>query len=739
MPNYIETHHSVEDEQVIHLRDYFLVLLKRKWLILSIMLLAILAAAVKSFTAVPYYTAYSQVLLERSKGNQGLDLQYYSYEPNFLGTQSEIIRSVNVGKRVVDNLGLSKKYKHYFIIDESQNSFLSSLKLLIKGLFKSVSDVLTSTEKIDGSSYAELELIAEPLSDEDIIARQISANLQVSPVSGTKIVTISYSDKNPAMAQMIANAAVKGYIDEVLEIKLSSSSYSLQWMTDKAQQEMEKLERAERALQKYMRDNDLVTVENRLTIYPQRLSDFGSQLSIAESERKEYEDLLAQIQVAGKDFDQLENIPVFADSKVLKGIREEIYKANQKIKELSKKYGRKHPLLIKAKDDVNVLKKEKQFEIQRIVDSTKHAYDLLLSKENNIKELLSETKGEVLNLNEKFIQYSILKREVDASRLVYETLQSNIKKESVTEQAQNVNIWVIKDADLPLSQSYPNKKRALLLGMLLGVFSGVGLAFIVEYLDNTVKSENELEKRYGKPVLGSVQKIDTKDVTIETYVLQQMLSPVAESYRLIRSGLLLSSAERPPKSILVTSMGQGEGKTSTAINIARIMALDNRKVLVIDCDMRRPRVHTLFDIENEKGLSSYLSGNIVEIVLDTVNDQNLSVITSGPIPPNPTELLSSQKMRELVEQMTEQFDFVLLDSPPVQSVTDALALSTIAEGTVVVVQYGKTTYDMLNSGMKKLTDVNAQTFGFVLNGFKYSKGSSYYSSGYSGYYADYAD
>lgn len=739
MPNYIETQKSVEDEQIIHLRDYLLILLKRKWLILSVMLLAVLAAAVKSFTAVPYYTAYSQVLLERNKGNKGLDFQYYSYEPEFLGTQSEIIRSVNVGKRVVDNLGLSKRYKQYFISDEDENSFVASLKLSIKELFKNVYAFLTSAEKIDGSSDAEFEIISEPLSDEELIARQISAGLQVSPVSGTKIVTISYSDKNPAMAQMIANAAVKGYIDEVLEIKLASSSYSLQWMTDKAQQEMEKLERAERALQKYMRDNDLVTVENRLTIYPQRLSDFGSQLSIAESERKEYEDLLAQIQVAGRDFDQLENIPVFADSKVLKSIREEIYKANQKIKELSKKYGRKHPLLIKAKDDVYVLKKEKQFEIQRVVDSTKHAYDLSLSKENNIKELLSETKGEVLNLNEKFIQYSILKREVDANRLVYETLQSNIKKESVTEQAQNINIWVVKDADLPLSQSYPNKKRALLLGMLLGVFGGVGLAFIVEYLDNTVKSENELEKRYGKPVLGSVQKLDTKDVTIETYVLQQMLSPVAESYRLIRSGLLLSSAERPPKSILVTSMGQGEGKTSTAINIARIMALDNRKVLVIDCDMRRPRVHSLFDVANEEGLSSYLSGNIGEIVIDTVNDQNISVVTSGPIPPNPTELLSSQKMRELVEKMVEQFDFVLLDSPPVQSVTDALPLSTIAEGTVVVVQYGKTTYDMLNSGMKKLTDVNAQIFGFVLNGFKYSKGSSYYYSSYSGYYADYAD
>ena len=182
-------------------------------------------------------------------------------------------------------------------------------------------------------------IASEPMSDENKIARMISAGLEVSPVKDTKIVSIGYSDKNPAMAQMITNAVVKAYMDEMLEIKLATSSYQLTWMTDKAEQEREKLERSERSLQKYMRDNDLVTVEDKLTVYPQRLNEFSSQLSRAEAERKELEALLRQIQAAGQDFDKLEKIPVFADSQVLTEVREEIYQANQKIKELSKKYG----------------------------------------------------------------------------------------------------------------------------------------------------------------------------------------------------------------------------------------------------------------------------------------------------------------------------------------------------------------------------------------------------------------
>ncbi|BDD87649.1 GumC family protein [Desulfofustis limnaeus] len=729
---------DIGDEQEIHLRDYLKVIRKRLPIIIAILVLVALASIVKVFTAVPIYSASTQVLVERNYGTRGLSQDYYRYEPEFLDTQSALIRSVNVGRRVVDKLDLTGRYRSLFIPEreERKPSFLAEVKKTVKGWIKNaLSFVLSADKPPTGVAGMDGELPEiEPLTEEEMFARMVSGGLLVTPVPNTKIVSISYSHTNPVMAQMVANAVVQAYMDEILEIKVATSSYQLQWMTAKADQEREKLERAERALQQYMRDNDLVTVENRLSVSPQKLTEFSSQLSRAEAERKEVEALLAQIREAGDDFDKLENIPVFAENKVLKDLREKTYKARQNITDLSKKFGPKHPTMIKAQEEIDNLQKERRFEVQRVVSSTQNAYQLADSKARNLQELIDETKSEILDLNEKFIQYSILKREVDSSRMLFDTLQTSIKQEGVTEQSQSVNIWVVKEADMPMAPSHPNKRRTVLLGIILGLFGGVGLAFLIEYLDNTVKSEAELERRYGITVLGSVEMLGKPEDHIESYVVRHPLSPLAESYRLVRSSLLLSSAEKPPGVILITSMMQEEGKTATTINLARILAQTGKKVVVIDGDLRRPRMHTLFKMRLDNGLSSYLTGNSPKPAIVPVPGEDVALLTSGPKPPNPAELLSSKKMVELLQSLRQQFDFVLIDSPPVQSVTDGLALSKIADGTIVVVRFGKTTYELLNGGLKKLADVRGNILGFVLNGLKQRDARGYYY-GYTSTYA----
>ena len=573
-----------------------------------------------------------------------------------------------------------------------------------------------------------------PKSDEEIIAEKISDGLAVTPVKNTKIVSISYSDTDPAMARLVADAIVKAYMDEMLEIKLSTSSYSIKWMTDKAREEREKLEHSERELQRFMRENNLVTVEDKLTVLPQKLSEFARQISIAEAEEKELKDQLAQIQVAGKDLDKLEKIPALASNEVLKSIRERIYKANQTIQELSKKYGPKHPKMIKATDELRILNNEKRFEVDRILSSITNSYDLAASKEKSMKELLAQTKGEMLGSNEKFMQYQIMKRDVDSNRVMYETLQAGIKKEGVTEQSQSVNIWVMKKAELPEEPSTPNTKRNLIVGLILGLLGGTGCAFFVEYLDNTVKGAQELEETFGLTVLGSIEEIREKNKDINAFIAQNPLSPLAESYRLIRSGLLLSSAEHPPKTMLVTSMNAQEGKTSTTANIARILAQSGSRVLIIDCDLRRPRMHEIFGRKNEIGLSSFLSGSTETNIIQKIENENICIISSGPIPPAPADLLGAAKMKQFIRQLADKFDFILLDSPPVQSVTDSLVLSQYVDGTIVVVRAGKTTNEDMAGGMKKLRDVQTRFLGFVLNGVKTQEmGNSYY--GYSSYYA----
>jgi capsular exopolysaccharide synthesis family protein len=263
----------------------------------------------------------------------------------------------------------------------------------------------------------------------------------------------------------------------------------------------------------------------------------------------------------------------------------------------------------------------------------------------------------------------------------------------------------------------------------------MGLAFLVEYLDNTIRSEKDLTMRYNLTVLGTVEQVKGSGEDIESYINRNPLSPLAESYRLIRSGLLLSSAEHPPRSILVTSMSPKEGKTSTLSNIARILSQDGKKVLVIDCDLRKPRLHSLFSMDNKMGLSNYLSGNLEGNLIYSIPGEDIKLIPSGLIPPNPAELLNSVKMKRLVEEMVKKFDFVLLDSPPIQRVTDSLALSQVVEGTIIVVRAKKTTFEMLQSGMKKMSDVNTNFLGFVLNGMSKSDSSGGYYAGYNTYYA----
>lgn len=732
-----ERFYEEEAEQEIHLRDYLLILQKRKFIVLTLLALVFLTTAIVTFSTTPIYTSAVEVLIERNRGTPGLESQYYYYDPDFLETQSSIVKSAKVARRVVDSLKLATTYRSYFLEEKKDEpSFFASIRA---GIRESLGSLLATVKKIGeeptGQGDGEPLVVSEPMTDEDLIASMIQGRLLVSPVKNTKIISISYSDKSPAIAKLVADAVAKAYMDELLDMKLTTSRYALQWMTAKAQEERNKLEASEKAMQEYMRANDLVTIENKLAITPQRLSDFSSQLSKVQAERKNLEGILRQIEAAGKNVAQLENIPSFADNAVLKGVREALFKARQNIGDLSKKYGEKHPLMIKANDELSELQGQQQAEVNRVIAATRNAYELAKSQEKNLEDLLASTKSELLNLNEKFIQYSIMKRDVDANRVVYEALTANIKKEGVTEQSQSVNVWVIKNASLPGGPSKPNKKRNLALGLVLGLMAGIGCAFLIEYLDNTIKSDKDFETRYGLSVLGTIEKLKEKSKKIESYIVQKPISPIAESYRLVRSGLLLSSPEEPPRTILVTSMGQGEGKTSTTINIARVFAQGGKKVLIIDCDLRRPRVHTVFSMQNDKGLSNYLSGNLQENIIHKVAGEEIFAITSGPIPPNPSDLVGSKRLRTLLEKMREHFDFIIIDSPPVQLVTDSLVLSHLVDGTLLVVKAGGTTYDMVQSGLKKLRDVQCRILGVVLNGVGKNHGGGYYYSGYSSYYA----
>ncbi|MEN8140631.1 MAG: polysaccharide biosynthesis tyrosine autokinase [Thermodesulfobacteriota bacterium] len=724
------------EESEIHLRDYLRVIKKRKAIVLTFAVITIAVVLLATLATTPLYRASAEVLIERNydtelTGGRG----YVPYDPEFYGTQFNIIQSKNVVRRVVEKLQLDSRYRHYFLQPE-QTSLFQPIK---DGLGAIISALLPAAGEEDGEAGGAAALTPEKLSDAEIITGMIRGGMAAKPINNTKIVVISYLHENPAMAQLVVNNIAEAYMDEMLDIKTHASNYTIEWMTLKAGEEKTKLEGSEKALQQYTRDQDLVTVENKMAIIPQKLREFSSQLSRAQAEARQLQDVYQQISDAGDNLAALEAIPSFTANATLQAMRDDILKAQQHIGELSKKYGPKHPLMIKAVDERDMLVREKKNEIIRIKRTTENDYKLATAKAVNVQALLDLTKNDLLNLKERFIQYDILKREVDTNRVLYDALVSRIKQQSASEQTQTVNIWVVKKADLPMGPAKPRKGRNMMLALILGVFGGVGMAFFVEYLDNTVKSPEEVERRMGVPILGVIPVPAKKDDDAVAIVKNDPKSLLAESYRSMRSQVLLSSAEHPPAAMLVSSVTPQEGKTTTAANFSRILAQADNSVLVIDCDMRKPRLHKVFGVANQEGLSNFLSGAIEAPPIATAIGDNVHLITSGPIPPNPAELLSSRNMVSLLEGARAKYDHVILDSPPVMSVTDGQILSRLVDGTVLVARSGQATWEQLQHGVKMFTDVHAHLLGIVLNGVEKGHADGYYYQGYYSYYGDEQD
>lgn len=717
------------DEKEIHLRDYLRIVSKRKNTAVTFFLITFIVVVIGTFTATPIYRAATKVMVERNTSTAlGAGYRYTPYDPEFLETQYQIIKSAAVTQKVVQGFNVEKMYGTFFSKEESKQSILTTSVSWLKGLYSSFKEMIGIEKLTSESQKPGNDPI--PLTKAEQMERFIQGGISVHPVQNSRVVEISFMSDNPALAMTISNALARAYIDELLDMRMETSSYSIRWMTKKAEAQRKKLEDSEKDLTKYQKDNDIITIEDRMTVLPERLSELSRRLTKSETDKKELGAVYNQIKSINRN--DLETIPAIAENLSIDSIKKQIITSEQKISELSKKYGKKHPVMISAKDELIGLQEKKKSEIQKAVQTIKNQYQLAISNENNLRTLLNETKFEATNLNEKYIQLKILKREVETNRYLYDALVKKMKEKGLTEENQSVNVWVIEKAVLPQFAASPNKKKNLLLAILLGIFGGVGLAFFLEYLDNTVKSPEDIEDRYDIPVIGTIGLFKNKKETVVETVLKQSSSPLSENFKSLRTSVFLSSADRPPKNLLVTSMSPGEGKSSVSASLAATVAATGKKTLLIDADMRRPVQHKNFSIENTSGLSLFLAGVTSKDLIHKEVVENLDIISSGPIPPNPSELLSSERIVNMVKKLNQTYDMIIIDSPPLISVSDALILSRHVEGTIVVSSAGSTTYEMLNKGLKLFNENGSTLTGMVINKFDAKKSGYYY--GYGDYY-----
>ncbi|MBW2593388.1 MAG: polysaccharide biosynthesis tyrosine autokinase [Deltaproteobacteria bacterium] len=437
----------------------------------------------------------------------------------------------------------------------------------------------------------------------------------------------------------------------------------------------------------------------------------------------------------------LDAIPEVLTNELIREIKKMEVGLYNRMSELSKKYGRKHPQMVAIDSELTDLKKRKIREVKRVVNSLRNEFKLALAREDSLKKSLAQQKNESLELNKKAVQYGVLQRQAVSSRHMYDLLIRRFKETSLTEEIKTANIRIIDPAEVPGGPIKPNKRRNILLALVVGLTLGIGLAFLLEYLDNTIKFPEEVRNYLKIPYLGPVPAYAIDGAAggkpSDLITLKSPKSTASESFRGIRTGILYSSADRPPQVILVTSAGPSEGKTVCAANLAVTMAQAGSRVLLIDCDMRRPRVHKMFDQSRDQGLSSVLVGNVdVREAIINTGVENLDILPVGPIPPNPSEILGSRKMVDLIEGLKKDYVRIVLDSPPVTAVTDAVILAQEADGTILVIRAGDTPRQIVQNGLTQLQSVNAGILGAVLNGIKTGRDSYYYYQYYYYYYGE---
>jgi len=697
-----------EQQQEVHLRDYLKVIVKRRYSVLTFALLIIVVASIGVLSATPIYRATTKILIDKESSNiVNLRDPYYEgyYSEEYYNTQVQLMESTAVAYRVVKNLGLEKS------LEPPQTTGKTG-----DGLLRGFWDLFGSKNR-EKKAEAEAEDFALAL------AKNVQGGLRVEPIKNSRLVNVSYDSTDPALAAKFANAYADAYLDQVLEIKMGTTRHAVEWMTKKLDEQKVRMEESQKALQEYVKNKDYFTIENKEAVTSPKVQSLSSQLLAAETTRRETEVLYNQVKGLSDNPLEAITMPGIAGDPMIQSLRDEEIKIEKQLVEQSKKYGERHPLMVKMKGDLKSVREKMASEIKRVIASRKNEYELAKANETNLRILFERGKGEAQSLTTKTMQFDVLKHEVETNQQIYEALLKRVKETTLVEEVKSFNIYILDKAEIPKGPLKPKTFKNILLAIMLGLSGGVGVAFFLEYLDNTFKGPEDIEEKLALPLLGIVpliKKADAEGGPVESLVLTNQKSAVAESYKALRTSVLLSSGD-PVKSLVVTSSVENEGKTTTAVNLAISFAQLEKKVLLVDADLRKPKVHTILGFDNTIGFSSYLSRQTVHENIRETGMPNFSFLCAGPLPPNPSELLSSKRMKNFLEIVTNSFDIVVFDSPPLITVTDTLILSAQVDGTLMVVKSGSTTFDIAKRGLKLLMDANIKILGAVLNGMDTEK------------------
>ncbi len=550
---------------------------------------------------------------------------------------------------------------------------------------------------------------------------------------------VVFESPDPQLAAVVANAHATAYMQQDLDLRLQSSSQASVFLAQQLDQQRKVVETSEQALQHYREKTDSVSLEDKQNITVQKLADLNGAVTRAKTERLQREAVYNQVKAIEHDRAALDTFPAILASPFIQQLKGQVADLQRQRASLGEKYGDKHPEMIRLSRQIEQTDAKIQIEIGKVVQSIRNEYEAALAQERSLVEALDQQKTEALALGRKGIDYGSLQRDATTNRQMYDSLLQRAKETQVGAELKSSNIRIVDAAIVPDGPVSPNKPRNLLFAIFGGGIFAVGLAFFFEYLDNRVKSPDEIKHYLGLPFLGLVPALAAKDGGAEDALLHNTVpSGFAEAFRTIRTNVLFSSTEEGGRSIVVTSTAPGEGKTLVATNLSIALAQAGQRVLLVDADMRKPRVHSVLGQEQTPGLSNVLVGNAkASEAVRKGPIQNLYVLPAGVTPPNPSELLGSTRFRDFLSTLVENFEFVIIDSPPVMAVTDASVIGHIANGVVYVVGCEQTSKYVASAALDQLEGAKAKFIGGILNRVNVQRNPFYYSHYYRASYSDY--
>ncbi|MFQ5926343.1 MAG: GumC family protein [Terriglobia bacterium] len=742
------SYETVEMEEALDLRAYWRVLRKRRWTILTMCFVVFAVVLIGTLKQKPVYQARALLEIQKENPNVVTMQELFQLERvsnTYLETQYRILRSDSLARRVVEQLALHKLEEF-----NPTGSDLRSRKQKTRTPPQTFAVGAAGSEEHDKEAYR-------------TAVASFRSRLDIKPIQSSRLVAVHFESHDPTLAARVVNALASNYVEQNLEVRWEATQKASEWLSQQLLGMKARLEKSEDELQKYARENRLVFLAteegNPENIANEKLRQLQEELTRAQADRYQKESLYRLIEAGNYG-----SLPGVFENELMQDLTVRLADLERERARLATTFSPNYPKVKQVQNQIDeiegVLARERQRAAQRITND----YLAAERRENLLRQAFEQQQKQANLIAERSVQYNILKREVDTNKQLYEGLLQRLREAGVSAGLKASNIRIVDPAEPPRNPVKPRVKLNLVSALILGLGLGVGVAFLREYLDNTLKTAEDVERFLHVPALALIPSVDSLNhrrhgiyglydrgkllvsgargpageevparnaSLVKRYRIdrgEEGSSALSEAFRSLRTSVLLSTAEQPPRSLLFTSAQPGEGKTTVSVNLAISLVQLGQRVLLIDADMRRPCVHKALECkDSSRGLVSYLTGQQAwQAIVQPTRVPGLDAVTCGPVPPNPAELLSSERMRTLVREAIANYQFVLLDSPPLLNVADARILAILVEGVVLVVQGGATPRELAQRAQFHARDVGANVIGVVLNNLDVHADDYYY-------------